>query len=430
MGKLKFQSPTGMHDILPEDQKYFRKISKTCEEFADFYGFQPITTPILEESGLFEKGTGELTDIIQKEIYSFKTKGGDSLALRPEGTPPVVRAYLEHGMQSLPQPVRLSYFGPFFRHDRPQAGRYRQFHHFGMEAIGEGSALIDAQIVQIFYNILTSLKLKKLVVEVNSIGDGQCRSSYKRALNKYLRLKTSSLCPDCKKRLKDNPLRILDCKNEKCKEAALEAPQTVDYLCENCHSHFKRFLEFLDEIGIPYTLNPRLVRGLDYYTKTVFEIYEESEEGKSQGTLAAGGRYDNLVKLLGGKKDTPACGGAMGVERIINMMKAQGAEMPQPVLPKIFLAQLGELSKRKSLKLLDDFRKAKIKVAESLGRDSLKPQLKIANKIQARYSLILGQKEALAGEIIIRDMDSRVQKIVKLDKAVEEMKEMLKKQQS
>jgi len=435
MKKPKFQSPTGMHDILVEEQRYFQKIYAVCKNMANFSGFDKIETPIVEETELFSKGIGLATDIVGKQMYSFKTRGGDYLTLRPEGTAPIVRAYIEQGMQNLPQPVKLWYFGPYFRYEKPQAGRYRQFWQFGFEVLGEKSPVVDVQIIQIFYNILRELKLKNLIIEINSIGDSQCRPYYKKLLVSYFRSRESALCFDCRRRLRENPLRILDCKEEKCQPVIAQAPQMIDHLCDECHSHFKEVLELLDEIELPYRLNPYLVRGLDYYTKTVFEIFSEEPgkgelaEGVARDALAGGGRYDALVKLLGGR-DTPASGAAAGLERIIATMKSKGIMFKKPAPTQIFLAQLGNLAKRKSLGLLEDFRKAKIPVAESLGRDSLKAQLKIANKIGVKYALIFGQKEALEGTIIIRDMKTGRQETVKLEKVVEEMKKRLKNPKS
>ena len=426
MKKPKFQSPTGMHDILPEEQKYFQRIYNICTDMAEFYGFKKIETPILEEADLFSRGIGLSTDIVQKQMYSFKTKGDDFLSLRPEGTAPVVRSYIEHGMFNLPQPLKLWYLGPFFRYESPQAGRYRQFWQFGFEILGEKSPVMDVQIIQIFYNILEKIHLKNLIVEINSIGDNQCRPYYKKLLGSYFKSRAQSLCPDCKRRLRENPLRILDCKEEKCQRIKAQAPQMIDHLCEECHNHFKEVLEFLDEIELPYRLNPYLVRGLDYYTKTVFEIYGDTGEDGRQDALVGGGRYDALVKLLGGK-DTPAVGAAAGIERIIQVMKTRDIKIPKEgPEAKVFLAQLGELAKRKSLKLFEDFRKAKIPVFESFGRDSLKAQLNRANRLGIKYTLILGQKEALEGTIIIRDMETGKQETATMEKVVREMKKRLK----
>ncbi|MDI6591705.1 MAG: histidine--tRNA ligase [Patescibacteria group bacterium] len=424
--KPKFQSPTGMHDILPEEQKYFQRIYKVSENIANFYGFKKIDTPILEETELFLKGIGIATDIVGKQMFTLRTKGGDYLTLRPELTAPVARAYLQHGMFNLPQPVKLWYFGPCFRYEKPQLGRFRQFWQLDFEIFGEKSPLIDAQIIQIFYNILREIRLKNLIIKINSIGDSQCRPYYKKLLTSFFRSREAALCSDCKRRLRENPLRILDCKEEKCRSLISRAPQMLDHLCEECHNHFREVLEFLDEIELPYHLDPYLVRGLDYYTKTVFEIYEESETGRTQGALGGGGRYDGLVKLLGGK-ETPACGGAAGIERIIGVMKEKGMKFLESAPPKIFLAQLGPLAKRKSLKILEDFRKQRILISESLGRDSLKAQLSRANKIGVKYVLILGQKEALEDTIIIRDMATGRQEIVKLEKVVKEVEKRLKK---
>ena len=426
--KPKFRAPSGMHDILPEDQVYFQKVYTVAGNIANFYGFQKIDTPIVEETELFSKGIGLATDIIEKQMYAFRAKGGNYLALRPEFTAGLVRAYIEHGMFNLPQPLKFYSGGPLFRLERPQAGRFRQFHQINFEVFGEEDPVIDAQIIQIFYNILKELKFKNLIIEINSIGDSQCRPYYKKLLVSYFRSREGSLCADCRRRLRENPLRILDCKEEKCQPVKAQAPQIVDHLCEECKSHFKEVLEFLDEIDLPYRLNPYLVRGLDYYTKTVFEIIEDTEEGQKLGSLVGGGRFDALVKLLGGK-DTPACGGAAGVERIIEVIKGKAKKEAIPSGPakKFFLAQLGELAKRKSLKLFEEFRKAKVPIAESLGKDSLKTQLRLADKAGANYTLILGQKEALEGTVIIRDMKTGKQEIVKIEKAVNEMKKRLKK---
>lgn len=425
MKQIKLQAPTGMHDIWGEDQRYFQEIYNAVAEIVDFYHFQKINTPILEDSELFTRGIGSITDIVEKEMFSLKTKGGDYLSLRPEGTAGVVRAYIEHGMRNLPQPLKFWYFGHFFRYERPQAGRYRQFYQAGLEVIGEKTPVIDVQIIQIFYNVLKKLKFKNLLVEVNSIGDSQCRPNYRRLLVRYLKSRVNNLCPDCKRRLKENPLRIMDCKEEKCQKIISGAPQMVDYLCDECKLHFKEVLEFLDEAGIPYNLNPYLVRGLDYYTKTVFEIVQK-EESSNQGTLVGGGRYDNLIKLLGGK-ETAACGAAMGVERLMNIMKATGLKYSELPQPKVYFAQLGPLAKKKSLKLLEEFRLSKIPIAESFSKDSLRTQLGIADKIGVQCTLVFGQKEALENSIIIRDMKTSRQETVKIENIVKELKERLKK---
>jgi len=425
INKTRLQAPSGMHDILPEDQQYYQKIYSTASEIADFYGFQKIDTPILEDAELFSRGVGLTTDIVEKQMYTLKTRGGDYLALRPEFTAAFSRAYMEHGMFNLPQPVKLFTFGPLFRYERPQLGRFRQFHQIDLEAFGEGSSVIDAQIIQIFYNILKELKFKNIVIEINSIGDNQCRPYYKKLLTNYLKARENSLCSDCRRRIRENPLRVLDCKEEKCQPVKAQAPQLIDHLCEGCKTHFKQVLEFLDEIELPYRLNPYLVRGLDYYTKTVFEFFEDTDTGKNLGALVGGGRFDGLAKILGGK-DTPACGAAAGVERLVQVIKERIKDIP-PVKKNIFLAQLGDLAKRKSLRLYEDFRKSKILIAESLGKDSLKTQLRSADRLGASYTLILGQREALEGTVIVRDMKTGRQDTIKIDKVVGEIKKRFEK---
>lgn len=431
MKKPKFQTLTGMHDILPAEQPLFQKVYDVTSNLANFYGFQRIDVPIVEEAELFSKGVGISTDIVEKQMYVFRTRGGDYAALRPEFTSGIVRSYIEHGMFNLPQPVKLYSSGPLFRYEHPQAGRFRQFYQINFEVLGEKTPVIDAQIIQIFYNILRELKFKNLIVEINSIGAACCRSSYKKLLVNYFRFREQSLCANCRRKFKKNPLRVLDCKEEKCQRIKAEAPQMFDHLCEDCKMHFKEVLEFLDEVELPYRLNPFLVRGLDYYTKTVFEIFEETkaltQEFKKPAALVGGGRFDALIKILGGQ-DTPACGGAAGVERIVGLIeeKTKKEKFQKPFAKQIFLAQLGNLAKRKSLKLFEEFRRAKIPIAESFGKDSLKTQLRIANNFRVDYTLILGHKEALDNTIIIRNMKTGKQDTVKIDSIINEMKKKLK----
>jgi histidyl-tRNA synthetase len=425
MAKPKFQTPRGMHDIFSEQWRYYQKILDVVEEFANFYNFERIETPILEETELFTKGIGLTTDIVQKEMFSLRTKGGDHLSLRPEGTAPIVRAYIQHGLQNFPQPIKFWYFGPFFRYERPQSGRLRQFWQFGFEVLGEESPALDAQIILIFYNILKELKFKNLILKINSIGDSFCRPYYKKVLTSYLKSRINSLCQDCKRRLKENPLRVLDCKEETCQRIVSQAPQILDHLCENCKKHLKQTLEFLEELELPYNLDPYLVRGLDYYTKTVFEIFEDTEKGKEVGALVGGGRFNALAKILGGG-EVPAVGGAGGVERIVLLIKEKAIRFPKEKKAKVFLAQIGDLAKRKALKLIEEFRKEEVPIFESLGRDSLKSQLKVADRLKVKYVLILGQKEALENRILLRDMESGKQKVLNLKKIIKEIKKIIK----
>jgi len=423
--KIKIQAPKGTHDILPEEQKYWDKIRRVISQVFTNYGFDRIDTPIFEDVRLYIKGTGQTTDIVQKEMYTFKTKGGEHFALRPEFTPGIVRAYIEHGMKNLSQPVKLYSIGPLFRHDRPQAGRFRQFHQFNWEIIGDGSAVSDVQVIQVFINILKKLNLKKFTFYINSIGCPLCVPNYKRALANYYRQHINKICPDCRRRVKENPLRLLDCKKERCKNLAKESPQILDFLCEECRNHFKEVLELLDELEIPYILNPQMVRGLDYYTRTVFELWEEKEDFR-QGALMGGGRYDNLVEMFKGKS-TPAVGAAAGIERIINSLKKQDIKISEKEKPRIFIVQLGELGKRNGLKLFEDLQKKGIEVGEAFSKPSIKSQLKIADKQGVEIALILGQKEALENNIIIRDMASGAQEVVSLEKVINEVKKRLRR---
>jgi len=424
--RLKFQTPTGMKDILPEDQPFYQKVYSVVDDFAKLYRFQRIDTPILEDLGLFEKGTGQATDIVEKQMYVLKTKGGEYLALRPEFTPSFARAYFEHGMVNLPHPIKLYTYGPLFRYERPQAGRFRQFYQFNFEIFGTKKAIIDAEIIYLFWNILKELGLKNLIIHINSIGDNQCRPYFKKVLVKYLRSKERQLCPDCKRRLRKNPLRVLDCKQTKCQEVISQAPQVLDYLCDECKKHLEKVLEYLDELEVPYFLNPYLVRGLDYYAKTVFEIVSQDEQEKNLGALAGGGRYDDLLRLIG-KKDVPACGAAAGIERIVALMKQREDLKIKEKQPEIFIAQLGDKAKIQTLKILQDLRKVKIFPSFSLAKDSLGNQLKIADKLGVKFTILIGEEEVLEGKAIIRDMESGVQRSVKIENLVSEIKKLLKK---
>lgn len=424
--KSKFQAPTGMHDILPEDMVFFDKVINTVSKVAHDYCFSRIETPVLENIEVYQKSTGLTSDIVEKEMYVVRTKGDDTLCLRPEFTPGIVRAYLQHGMFSLPKPVKLFSHGPLFRYERPQAGRYRQFNQFNFEIFGSKDPIVDAQTIQMFYAILQELKFKDLEIQINNIGCALCRPQYRKVLMRYLKSKEKFLSSDSQRRLKTNPLRILDSKDEKDREIINQAPQVVDYLCEECHAHFKKVLEFLDEADMPFTPNPYLVRGLDYYTKTVFEIKEKSKEGDMSSTLIGGGRYDSLIKSMGGP-DTPAFGGAGGIERIVAILKERGTKTAKQQVPQVFLAPLGDSAKKKALLIFEELRKENIKVMESFSKDSLKNQLALASKLGIRYVLILGQREVLDDTIIIRDMEASKQMIEKSTHTVKALKKLLKK---
>jgi len=427
--KKSFQTLRGMKDILAKDWLYYDYILSNAKKIFEFYNFQRIETPILEKAGLFIKGVGEKTDIIDKEMYILRSKENkELLTLRPEGTASVVRAYIEKGMSNLPQPVKLYYFGPFFRHEKPQAGRYRQFYQLGAEIIGEGSPAADVEMIiasKVFLERL-GFKQKDICLSLNSIGCSECRHVYIKELKKYYRQYIKQICSDCRRRIKENPLRVLDCKNEKCLSIKNGAPTSLDYLCSECHNHFKDILELLDYLGISYTLDKTLVRGLDYYTRTVFEFSLSSEVKNI--ALAGGGRYDKLVESLGGSH-RPAVGVAFGVERLMNELIKKGKELVVSK-PKVFLVQIGDAAKRQSFKLFEQFRKENIFIGESLGKESLRAQLTAANKLNVDYVLILGQEEVLNGMIILKDMDSSLQELIPLEKITNEVKKRLKKKKT
>ncbi|MGB9598558.1 MAG: histidine--tRNA ligase [Minisyncoccales bacterium] len=434
MSKIKFHRPKGTNDFFKEDFYFFNLIFNTFKKIVEFYNFGRIETPILEEANLFLKGVGKMTDICEREMYCLKTKKGDVWALRPEGTSPVARAYLENGLKEWPQPVRLWYFGPFFRHEKPQSGRYRQFWQGGIEIINSSDPSLDVEVLQIFLIFLKELKIKNFFVEVNSLGCDVCQEEYKKNLNHFLKTKERELCENCKIRRKENILRVFDCKEEKCQKIFKLAPQMIDYLCFECKTHFTSFLEMLDALNYPYTLNPFLVRGLDYYTKTVFEIFEqkkdsqkEKKEGEKESeeerrlALIAGGRYDNLIQNLGGER-TPAVGGAFGLERLMEILKVEKHFLPKKETIPVFLVQIGNVSKVKTLKLMETLYQEKIKFFSGLGKDSLKAQLKLADKLKVEYSFIFGQKEALEGKVLVRKMKDGTQDLLKIEKAIEKIK--------
>jgi histidyl-tRNA synthetase len=421
----------GFKDILPEHQKYWEFFVSKAQPLLDRYGFQKIDLPILEQTSLYVKGTGRHTDIVEKELYSFQDKGGENVTLRPELTPGICRAYIEHGMLNKSQPVKLYTIGPVFRHDNPQAGRYRQFNQLDLEAIGSASPVLDAQLIIILYRLLELLGLK-VQAHVNSIGCRQCRPEYIVKLKQYLSSggRKKELCEQCKERYSKNPLRILDCKEESCQEVLAQAPQIVDSLCEECKKHFMQVLEYLDDLDIPYILNVRLVRGLDYYNRTTFEFYLADEDTtKSQGALGGGGRYDDLMEILGGRP-TPGVGFAAGIERIISKLRDLKIEVPAIQKVDVFVAQLGVEARKESFKLYEKLIAEGIKVGESFSKDGLKAQLEKADSLGAKISLILGQKELIDKTIIIRDMQSGIQEIVNYDHVLDEIKKRIDPNQS
>jgi histidyl-tRNA synthetase len=406
-----------------EEYYAFQGFFEKAQEVAVYYGFKPIDTPIMEQEEIFTTTIGEGTDIIDKEMYTLKTKGGDHLALRPEHTAPLMRAYIEHGMQSMPQPVMFYQYGPVFRHDKPQRGRYRQFWQFDLDVLGNEKSIMDALVIKAGMTILEEAGAENLSIEINSLGDKECRNVYLKELVNYYRKHVGSLPAIDRERLKTNPLRILDSKEEKTKEINEGAPDSIAFLCASCKKHFKEVLEYLEEMDIAYNINKNLVRGLSYYTRTVFEVYTENEDG-TPSQVASGGRYDYLARQIGGKKDVPAVGFSMGVDRVVESKWYKKLAPRILKKPKIYFIQLGSEAKLKSLNIIEILRKAHVPIAQALSKDSLGSQLAIAEKLAIPYAIIFGVKEAIDNAVIVRDMSNRSQETVKLPKLLEYLKEL------
>ncbi len=413
------KAPRGTFDILPQEHVYWKYVEDKANSLCRLYGYQSLSTPIFEDAQLFIKTIAGGTDIIDKEMYIFADKSGQELALRAEGTAPVCRAYIEHGLFNLPQPVKLYYIGPAFRYERPQAGRYRQHHQFGFEALGEADPALDAEVIEMARQFFDSLGLSRLSIHLNSIGCKLCRPAYLEVLKQHYASYIDHLCPDCKARLIRNPLRLLDCKKTSCQEIAKTAPKITDYLCPECQLHFQSVQKYLGAMNIPFHLNPRLVRGLDYYTRTVFEI--EPREKGGQSTLGGGGRYDDLIESLGGKP-TPAVGFAAGLERIILNLKKQKIDIPSLPKPDAFIAYTGEEAKIEAVKIASELRKAGIAVILATGDKSLKGQMRQANSLGIAYALILGEQELSKRSAMLRDMRSGEQKTIPLSEIAKILK--------
>lgn len=425
--KEPLNSVKGMRDIMDNTYYLYQGFFEKAQEIAIYYGFKPIETPILENEEVFTSTIGAGTDIIDKEMYTLRTKGGDKLALRPEGTASVMRAYIEHGMQNLPQPVMHYYYGPMFRHDKPQRGRYRQLYQFGLEAIGSEKSIIDALLIKTTLTILEEAGAENLVIDLNSMGDKESRQAYTRELVSYYKKHMAALPAVDRERLKVNPLRILDSKDPKTIEINQDAPDAVSSLSPAAKKHFKEVLSYLDEMEVNYQINKNLVRGLSYYTHTIFEIMQETEGEDGTVTnlaIAGGGRYDNLARQIGSKKDVPAMGVAIGVDRVVESPWYKKLCPRIIKKPKFYFIQIGLDAKLKSLNLIEILRRAHIPILQSLSKDTLGTQLAMAEKSGAPYALIFGQKEALENSVIIKNMSAHSQETVKLDKLLEYIKEL------
>ncbi len=416
----RFQRPTGTHDILPEDQPYWEYVVDFAVRLARRAGFERIDVPIFEATDLFARGIGTATDVVEKEMYTFTDKGGESLTLRPEFTAGVVRAYIEHGFHVRPQPVKLYSVGPVFRYDRPQAGRFRQFHQFNMEILGDMDPLADLEVMLLIWDLYAGLGFRDLSFQLNSTGCPRCRPGYVQVLQEYYFAHRDAVCEDCRRRMERNPLRVLDCKVEMCQPVIAAAPSILNHLCDECAGHFARLREYLDMLGRPYTLNHRLVRGLDYYTKTVFEVWAAGIG--AQAAVCGGGRYDGLAEILGGPP-TPGVGVAAGIERIIMVMKAQGLTVPPLPSPAVFLAHLGDRARREAVRLADELRHAGVGVWIAFGERGLKSQMREADKRGARWVVILGEDELARNVAAVRDMTTGEQTDVALEGLVSWLRE-------
>lgn len=415
----RYQRPTGTLDILPEDQPYWDLVRTRARRLAELAGFERIDVPIFEVTELFARGVGEGTDIVDKEMYTFTDKGDTQLTLRPEFTAGVIRAYIENGLHTLPQPVKLYTFGPIFRYERPQAGRYRQHTQFNVEILGEQDPAADLEVMLLAWDLYASLGFRDLTFQLHSTGCPKCKPGYVAALRAYYAERRDAVCDDCRRRLERSPLRVLDCKAEQCQPLIAGAPHFLDHLCDECAAHFAALREYLDMLGRTYTINHRLVRGLDYYTKTVFEVWAAGIG--AQAAVCGGGRYDGLAELLGGPP-TPGVGFGSGLERIILALKQMGVEAPPLPRPPVFVAYLGAQAKCEALRLADALRHAGVGVWLAFGERGLKSQLREAGKRGARYAVILGEEELAAGKAAVRDMQAGEQVDVELAGLVEWLK--------
>ena len=401
-----YRAPRGTSDQLPQEQKYRKYVEDTAALVCRTFGFERIDTPIFEATGLFVRTVGEETDVVQKEMYTFEDRGGDSLTLRPEGTAPVCRAYIEHGMSNLPQPVRLYYCCPIFRYERPQAGRFRQHNQFGIEVIGDADPLADLEVVQLGWTFTRNLGLTNLTLLINSIGDKECRHAYLDKLKEYYLVHLHQLCDDCRTRFDSNPLRLLDCKQTGCQPFIENAPPSAENLCLSCQLHWDTLRGYLKQVGIPYKENHRLVRGLDYYTRTVFEI-QPPEEG-SQSTVLGGGRYDGLIEQLGGPP-TPGVGFGSGIERLIANLKRQGVALPDRSPRPVVITGLREEAQSTGVEIAAALREAGVSVLIASSSRSLRAQMRYASTMNASFTVIIGEDELARNKLGVRDMDNSVQ---------------------
>ncbi len=416
------QAPRGTRDILPEQVSKWIYVENKFRDICAKYGFEEIRTPLFEHTELFKRGVGETTDIVEKQMYSFDDNGGRNITLKAEGTAPVVRAYVENKLYANPQPLKLYYITPCYRYERPQAGRLREFHQFGVEVFGTNNPLADAEVIGVAVDLFDELGVKNLEVRINSIGCPDCRKEHRKALTEFLTDKLDLLCETCKGRFDRNPMRILDCKNESCQANVINAPRMMEYLCESCASDFDVLQRNLKAMEIDYIIDPDIVRGLDYYTKTAFEIV--SKEIGAQGTVCGGGRYDNLVEEIGGPS-TPGVGFGLGIERLLLSLENNDVEIEKRDSTDVFIAVLGEEPEKVAIKLLRDLRCIGIKGQMDLLGRSLKSQFKYADKLKAPFTIVIGEDELKENCVVLKDMKNSEQKKIEINNVIQEVKTRL-----
>lgn len=419
---MMMQAPRGTKDVLPQDSYRWQAVEAKMRQAAALAGYREVRTPVFEHTELFARGVGDTTDIVQKEMYTFKDKGDRSLTLKPEGTAGAVRAFLESNLYAEALPCKMYYLNaPIFRYEAPQSGRLREHHQFGLECFGAQDATTDAELILLAYRLVSSLGVKNLTVKINSIGCPNCRPKYHARLKEFLADRIDGMCPTCRTRFERNPLRVLDCKEKRCQELVQDAPSVLDLLCEDCAAHFAQLQACLQAAGVPYVVDSRIVRGLDYYTKTVFELITQTPEGNL--TVCGGGRYDNLVEELGGPS-VPAAGFGMGIERLLMLLESEGVQLPCPDTLEVFVTYMGE-AKLAAFRLVEALREAGIKAdMDHCGR-SLKAQFKFANKTGAPLTATLGEEELAQGVVKLRDMNTRQERVAPLAQAAEAVREML-----
>ncbi len=416
------KGPRGTKDMLPSEAYKWHYVEGVVKEVAKRFGFEEIRTPIFEHTELFERGVGDTTDVVEKEMYTFTDRGDRNITLKPEGTAPVARSFIENKLYADTQPTKMFYITPVFRYERPQAGRLRQHHQFGVEVFGSSSASIDAEVINLAMTVYETFGIKKLELRINSVGCPKCRAEYNKILKEYLRSRLDKLCATCQNRFERNPLRIIDCKSDSCQAELVEVPLMLDHICDECSDHFEALKKYLEAAGLNYTVDPRIVRGLDYYTKTAFEII--TDEAGKKGTICGGGRYDKLVEDCGGPS-TPGVGFGMGIERAILALEDQGIEIPKPEGLDAFIVTMGESASYEGFKLLNNLRKEGLVADKDHLDRSVKAQFKYANKVMAKYTVVIGDEELSKGVAKLKDMVNSVEAEVDLNDVATIIKESL-----